>query len=84
MWRVAPKWFGYKFVPRKEKLSDGTVVAVVRVSARVVVTWESVELTPVVIVLGQKDRLTRMITGPLACGLASGVCNVFLSRMAAV
>ncbi|PIL29301.1 transporter [Ganoderma sinense ZZ0214-1] len=28
LWRVAPRWFGYKFVPRKEKLSDGTVVAV--------------------------------------------------------
>ena len=31
LWRVVPKWFGYKFVPRKETLSDGTVVAVVRV-----------------------------------------------------
>ena len=29
-WRIVPKWFGYEFVPRKEKLSDGTVVTVVR------------------------------------------------------
>ncbi|EMD32253.1 hypothetical protein CERSUDRAFT_88248 [Gelatoporia subvermispora B] len=25
-WRVVPRWFGYEFVPRKESLSDGTVV----------------------------------------------------------
>ena len=29
-WRIVPKWFGYDFVPRKEKLADGTVVTVVR------------------------------------------------------
>ena len=34
-WRVVPKWFGYKFVPRKETLGDGTVVAVVRLLAHV-------------------------------------------------
>ena len=28
-WRIVPKWFGYDFVPRKEKLADGTVVTVV-------------------------------------------------------
>ncbi|KAI1787977.1 high affinity methionine permease [Ganoderma leucocontextum] len=28
LWRVVPRWFGYDFVPRKEKLSDGTVVTV--------------------------------------------------------
>ncbi|PIL33082.1 transporter [Ganoderma sinense ZZ0214-1] len=27
-WRIVPRWFGYDFVPRKEKLSDGTVVTV--------------------------------------------------------
>ncbi|OCH94013.1 amino acid transporter [Obba rivulosa] len=25
-WRVVPRWFGYEFLPRKETLSDGTVV----------------------------------------------------------
>ena len=30
LWRVVPRWFGYEFVPRKEKLDDGTVVTVVR------------------------------------------------------
>ncbi len=30
LWRIVPRWFGYDFVPRKEKLSDGTVVTVVR------------------------------------------------------
>ncbi|KAI0353860.1 amino acid transporter [Trametes cingulata] len=25
-WRVVPRWFGYEYVPRKETLSDGTVV----------------------------------------------------------
>lgn len=29
-WRIVPKWFGYEFVPRKEKLEDGTVVTLVR------------------------------------------------------
>ena len=28
-WRVIPQWLGYEFVPRKEKLSDGTVVTLV-------------------------------------------------------
>ncbi|KAI1787978.1 high affinity methionine permease [Ganoderma leucocontextum] len=28
IWRIVPRWFGYDFVPRKEKLSDGTVVTV--------------------------------------------------------
>ncbi|TBU22467.1 high affinity methionine permease [Dichomitus squalens] len=28
LWRVVPRWFGYEFVPNKEKLSDGTVVTV--------------------------------------------------------
>ena len=32
LWRVVPRWFGYDFIPRKEKLSDGTVVTVVRLS----------------------------------------------------
>ncbi|KAM5542077.1 hypothetical protein V8D89_004387 [Ganoderma adspersum] len=27
-WRIVPRWFGYDFVPRKEKLGDGTVVTV--------------------------------------------------------
>ncbi|TBU25667.1 high affinity methionine permease [Dichomitus squalens] len=27
-WRIVPGWLGYQLVPRKEKLSDGTVVAV--------------------------------------------------------
>nr|VWP01447.1 Transcriptional regulatory protein SEF1 [Ganoderma boninense] len=27
-WRIVPRWFGYDFVPRKEKLRDGTVVTV--------------------------------------------------------
>ncbi|GBE88809.1 High-affinity methionine permease [Sparassis crispa] len=26
MWRVVPRWFGYKFVPRKDTLADGTVL----------------------------------------------------------
>ncbi|EMD33635.1 hypothetical protein CERSUDRAFT_98198 [Gelatoporia subvermispora B] len=26
-WKIVPGWFGYEFVPRKERLSDGTVVA---------------------------------------------------------
>ncbi|KAH9836156.1 high affinity methionine permease [Rhodofomes roseus] len=26
-WRVVPRWFGYKFVARKEALKDGTVVS---------------------------------------------------------
>ncbi|OSD05039.1 amino acid transporter [Trametes coccinea BRFM310] len=25
-WRIVPRWFGYEYVPRKETLSDGTVV----------------------------------------------------------
>ncbi|KAI0752050.1 amino acid transporter [Fomes fomentarius] len=25
-WRVVPRWFGYEYVPRKDTLSDGTVV----------------------------------------------------------
>ncbi|KAI8974815.1 amino acid transporter [Trametes punicea] len=25
-WRIVPRWFGYELVPRKETLSDGTVV----------------------------------------------------------
>ncbi|KAL6306436.1 amino acid transporter [Sparassis latifolia] len=25
-WRVVPRWFGYEFVPRKDTLTDGTVV----------------------------------------------------------
>ncbi|KZT69137.1 amino acid transporter [Daedalea quercina L-15889] len=28
-WRVVPRWFGYKFIGRKEKLRDGTVVTLV-------------------------------------------------------
>ena len=29
-WRVVPRWFRYKFIGRKEKLQDGTVVTLVR------------------------------------------------------
>ncbi len=35
LWRVVPRWFGYDFVPSKEKLDDGTVVTVVRLTHRV-------------------------------------------------
>ena len=30
LWRVVPRWFGYKVVSRKEVLTDGTVVSLVR------------------------------------------------------
>ena len=30
-WRIVPRWFGYKFVARKEALEDGTVVSLVRI-----------------------------------------------------
>ena len=30
LWRIVPGWFGYDFIPSKERLSDGTVVTVVR------------------------------------------------------
>lgn len=29
-WRIVPRWFGYEYIPRKEKLSDGTTVTLVR------------------------------------------------------
>ncbi len=29
-WRILPGWFGYEYVPRKEKLEDGTTVTLVR------------------------------------------------------
>lgn len=28
-WRVVPRWFGYKYIGKKEKLQDGTVVTLV-------------------------------------------------------
>lgn len=30
LWRLVPRWFGYKVVSRKEALTDGTVVSLVR------------------------------------------------------
>ena len=33
-WRVVPRWFGYEYVSRKETLSDGTVVTLVRLALR--------------------------------------------------
>ena len=30
LWRIVPRWFGYKVVSRKETLTDGTVVSLVR------------------------------------------------------
>ncbi len=45
LWRVVPKWFGYKFVPRKETLSDGTVVAVVCLFGLASFDGVTVELT---------------------------------------
>ncbi|KAH9932865.1 amino acid transporter [Fomitopsis serialis] len=33
-WRVVPRWFGYKFVARKEALEDGTVVSLFSLQKR--------------------------------------------------
>ncbi|KAH9836157.1 high affinity methionine permease [Rhodofomes roseus] len=33
-WRVVPRWFGYKFIGRKEKLDDGTVVTLFSLAKR--------------------------------------------------
>lgn len=33
-WRLLPPALGYEFVPRKEKLDDGTVVTLVRICSR--------------------------------------------------
>lgn len=42
-WRVVPSWFGYKFIGRKEKLEDGTVVTLVRrhlALSNLLLTWD--------------------------------------------
>ena len=56
LWRIVPRWFGYDFVPRKEKLSDGTVVTVVRLAFPIYPGIAS-ELTIGFAVLDEKARL---------------------------